>query len=93
MTRDVCCWSNRPTKARAALDGGLTPEQFGLWLEQESEDAFYRLSALGRIREVLHLRPVNADDKWERNDLNDVLHLYSAADYADVVVGENKACT
>jgi hypothetical protein len=76
--------------ARAALEGGLTAEQFGDWLQSGAEDSFHALPALGRIREVLHLRLLNADDKWHRNDLNDVLHLCSAAGYADVVVGEKK---
>ncbi|MGH2967055.1 MAG: hypothetical protein ACRDRB_00075 [Pseudonocardiaceae bacterium] len=78
--------------ARAALQGGLTTEQFGDWLQEDAEGAFHALPTLGRIREVLHLRLVNADDTWHRNDLNDVLHLCSAAGYADVVVGEKKTC-
>ena len=78
--------------AQAALQGGLTAEQFGDWLGDGAENAFHALPALGRIREVLHLRLVNADDKWHRNDLNDILHLCSAAGYADVLVGEKKTC-
>ena len=47
---------------------------------------------LARFRELLHLRVANADDKWEANDLNDILYLCGAAGYADVVVGERKTC-
>jgi hypothetical protein len=79
--------------AAAALRGGMTAESFGKWLRDDAESAFSLLPALGRIREVLHLRLVNADDKWHRNDLNDVLYLCSAAGYADVVVGEKKTCS
>jgi hypothetical protein len=35
---------------------------------------------------------LNADDRWERNDLNDLLYLCCAAAYADIVVGEKKTC-
>ncbi|MEU8011162.1 hypothetical protein [Micromonospora parva] len=79
--------------AAAAAGGGLTPEQFSEWLRDEAETAFSSLPELGRIREVLHLRLMNADDKWHRNDLNDVLFLCCAAGYADVVIGEKKMCS
>ena len=78
--------------ARAAIAGGLTTEQFGTWLKNDAEGAFGALPAVGRIREIVHMRLANSDDKWERNDLNDLLHLGSAAGYADVVIGERKTC-
>lgn len=45
---------------------------------------------LGRAREVLHDRLVNADDRWEGNDLSDLQFLSCAAGDCDVVVGERK---
>ena len=78
--------------ARAAIAGGLTAEQFGNWLKNDAESAFRALPAIGRIREIVHMRLANSDDKWERNDLNDLLHLGSAAGYADVLIGERKTC-
>ncbi len=65
--------------AKAASLSGLTPEQFGEWLSERSEADFHRAPALARIREVLHLRLSNSDDKWEANDLNDLLFLATAA--------------
>ncbi len=76
--------------AKAASLSGLTPEQFGEWLSERSEADFHRAPALARIREVLHLRLSNSDDKWEANDLNDLLFLATAAGYADVLICERK---
>lgn len=78
--------------AIAAAAGGLSPQQLEAWLKDDAERDFHLLPALGRIREIVHLRLANSDDKWERNDLNDLLHLGSAAGYADVLVGERKTC-
>lgn len=77
----------------SALRAGLTPERFGEWLRQDAEAALSSTPALGRVREVLHLRLANADDRWEANDLNDVLYLCTAAGYADFVLGEKKTCS
>lgn len=74
----------------AALRAGISPEQFRDWLRQDAETALSSMPALGRVREVLHMRLINADDRWESNDLNDVLYLCTAAGYADFVVGEKK---
>jgi len=79
--------------AQAALDNGLSPEQFGSWLADDAETALVAAPALGRIREVIHMRLRNADDKWEANDLNDLLYLATAGAYADVLVGEKKTCS
>ena len=77
----------------AASRAGLTPEKFGFWLREDAEAALSSTPALGRVREVLHLRLINADDRWHANDLNDVLFLCTAAGYADFVVGEKKTCS
>lgn len=74
----------------AASESGMSPEHFGGWLQHEAEAAISAAPGLGRLREVLHLRLSNADDKWEGNDLNDWLHLSYAAGYCDLVVGEKK---
>lgn len=74
----------------AASASGITPEQFGDWLQTDAEAAISATPGLGRMREVLHLRLSNADDKWDRNDLNDWLHLCYAAGYCDLVLGEKK---
>jgi hypothetical protein len=74
----------------AANESGISPEQFGDWLNQDAETSISAAPGLGRLREVLHLRLSNADDKWESNDLNDWLHLSYAAGYCDLVLGEKK---
>jgi hypothetical protein len=79
--------------AQAASDNGLSPEQFGRWLADDAETALAAAPALGRIREVIHMRLSNADDKWEANDLNDLLYLATAGACADVLVGEKKTCS
>ena len=78
---------------RAASDNGMSPEQFRTWLAEDAETTLAAAQALGRIREVIHLRLSNADDKWEANDLNDLLYLATAGAYADVLVGEKKTCS
>ena len=78
---------------QAASDNGLSPEQFGRWLADDAETALAAAPALGRIREVIHMRLSNADDKWEANDLNDLLYLATAGACADVLVGEKKTCS
>ncbi len=75
---------------RATTRAGLTPEQFSEWLTKHAESEIARAPALSRVREIFHLRLVNADDPWEPNDLNDLLFLSCAVGYADVVVGEAK---
>lgn len=74
----------------AANESGIGPEQFRDWLQDEAETAISATPGLGRLREVLHLRLSNADDKWEGNDLNDWLHLSYASGYCDLVLGEKK---
>jgi hypothetical protein len=78
--------------AQSASDNGLTPEQFDAWLAEGAETDLAAAPALGRIREVLHLRLRNADDIWEANDLIDLLYLATAGAYADVLIGERKTC-
>jgi hypothetical protein len=72
--------------ARIRLDDAVFEE----WLANV-EDAFARMPYLGRVREATHHRLLNADDRWETNDLNDLHFLACGAGYADVVVAERKA--
>jgi len=74
----------------AVSASGLSPGEFGTWLEKDAESALSASPGLGRLREVLHLRISNADEKWEANDLNDWLHLSYGAAYCDLVLGERK---
>lgn len=74
----------------AASESGIEPEKFGKWLKEHAEADIQATPGLGRLREVLHLRISNADDRWERNDLNDWMYLSYAAAYCDLVLGERK---
>ncbi|MBM9465400.1 hypothetical protein JL108_18270 [Aeromicrobium sp. YIM 150415] len=95
-------WSRDLTRARffsdlgtdlpgAASESGMSPEHFSKWLQNDAETAVAATPGLGRLREVMHLRLSNADDKWERNDLNDWMYLSYAAGYCDLVLGEKKS--
>lgn len=76
--------------AAAALEAGLSPDEFADWFRNDAELALASTPGLARLREVLHLRLANADDRWEANDLNDWLHLSYAGAYCDLVLGEKK---
>jgi hypothetical protein len=43
------------------------------------------------MRQMLFARMRNADQRWEGNDLVDIMFLCCAAGYADLVVGERRA--
>jgi hypothetical protein len=55
---------------RAANEQGVTVDDFRSWLTGTAERDIANTPGLGRMREVLHLRLSNADEKWEGNDLN-----------------------
>lgn len=74
----------------AAHERGVTAEDFASWLAHTAESDIARTPGLGRMREVLHLRLSNANERWEANDLNDWFHLSYAAGYLDLVLGERK---
>jgi hypothetical protein len=76
--------------AHAASQTGIPPERFQSWLQSSSQTSIKAMPYLGRLEQLLIHRLANADDKWERNDLNDMNFLACAAGYADVVVGEKK---
>lgn len=75
--------------AVAAAAVGAEELAIGGWIENaevELEHAAY----LGRLREVMHRRLSNPQERWELNDLVDVLYLPCATAHADVVVAEKK---
>jgi hypothetical protein len=74
--------------AHTAHQSGIDPAAFAAWLDGPSQEAIAAMPYLGRLEQLLIHRLRNADDKWERNDLNDMNFLACAAGYADVVVGE-----
>ncbi|MBB6564761.1 hypothetical protein HPO96_19630 [Kribbella sandramycini] len=76
--------------ANAAKGSGLSTSEFGAWLKDSAEKDLALLPHLARLREIFHLRIINADDKWESNDLIDMLYLSCSAGYAEVVVAEKK---
>lgn len=76
--------------AEAAQAAGATQEEFEAFILDESEATLMRQPALSRYREVVHRRLSNSSDRWEPNDLYDLLFLSTAAGYGDVVVAEKK---
>lgn len=72
-----------------AASTAMPSEDFPRWMA-ECEYALSGVPALGRVRELMHLRITNSDDKWEAHDLNDMMFLSYAAGYADLVIGEKK---
>jgi hypothetical protein len=72
-----------------AASAAMPSEEFPRWMT-ESEELIAAVPALGRVRELMHLRITNSDDKWEAHDLNDMMFLSCAAGYADLVIGERK---
>lgn len=74
----------------AQVRSGLSLSGFNDWLEQHSETDIADMPYLGRRRDLVHRRLMNANDRWEPNDLVDTMFLPLAAAYADFVVAERK---
>jgi len=55
------------------------------------DDPIARMPFLAQMRQMLFARLRNHTQRWEANDLIDILFLCCAAGYADVVVGERQA--
>jgi hypothetical protein len=55
------------------------------------DDPTGRMPFLGQMRQMLFARLRNARQRWEVNDLVDIMFLCCAAGYADLVVGERRA--
>jgi hypothetical protein len=75
---------------RVASERGVTEPELNQWFEESAETDLAKLPYLGRMREVIHYRLMNAGDRWARGDLVDILYLPYAAAYADVLVAEKK---
>lgn len=76
---------------QAAHEAGWSPSDYGSWLGSRADADIAQLPYLGRKREVIHLRLLNAQNAWDPNDLIDMLFLPCAAGYADYVVCERQA--
>lgn len=73
----------------AARAQNTTPERVIACLAG-AEDPIARMPFLGQMRQLLFARLRNHTQRWEANDLIDILFLSCAAGYADVVVGERQ---
>ena len=76
--------------ARAGLSVGLDTEAVILRLT-EPNDPVSRMPFVSRVRGILYGRLRNAGQRWEKNDLMDIMFLACAGGYADVVAGERQA--
>jgi hypothetical protein len=75
---------------RAARSANMTPEQVGARLVGV-DDPVAGMPFLGQMRQMLLFRLRNRTQRWEANDLIDILFLCCAAGYADIVVAERQA--
>lgn len=80
----------QPEIAAAAGEVKLSSDAFTAWLDGLSS-GLPTMPYLGRLAETLFIRLRNADEKWRRNDLNDMNFLCAASGYADYVVAEAHA--
>lgn len=55
------------------------------------DDPVASMPFLGQMRQMLFARLRNVGQRWEANDLVDIVFLCCAGGYADVVVGERRA--
>lgn len=74
----------------ALHESGMTSSEYEHWLGERADGDIAQLPYLGRKRELVHRRLLNAQIKWGVNDLVDVLFLPCAAGYADYVVCEKQ---
>ena len=74
----------------AAVEAGIAAEDLRTWLREAGSEAIPAMPFIGQLEQIFVHRFKNADERWERNDLNDMVFLACAAGYADVVVGERK---
>ena len=56
-----------------ATAAGLDDTSFATWVDERAEEELRSLPYLGRRRELVHFRLVNPSDRWEGNDLVDVV--------------------
>jgi len=77
---------------RVALLAKITPEEVINRLTTP-DDPVSRMPFLAQMRQLLFARLRNKTQKWEANDLMDILFLTCAAGYADIVVAERTTIT
>jgi hypothetical protein len=75
---------------RASSAARITPKE-AIDRLNVAEDPIARMPFLAQMRQMLYARMRNAGQRWEANDLVDMMFLCCAAGYADLVVGERRA--
>jgi hypothetical protein len=75
---------------RSSTLAGMSPEE-AISRINAKDDPIERAPFLGQMRQMMYLRMRNAGQRWEANDLVDIMFLCCAAGYADLVVGERRA--
>ena len=76
--------------AEVARAHGIGSADLEAWVDEGAERDLCRLPYLGLSREVTHARLRDANDRWHRHDLVDMLYLPCAAAHGDFVVAEKK---
>ena len=76
---------------RVARAAKVSPEAvFDRLADDDDDDPVSRMPFLGQMRQMLFARMRNSHQRWEANDLVDIIFLCCAAGYADLVVGERR---
>lgn len=75
---------------RAALAADTTPEAVIDCLTS-ADDPVGQMPFLSQMRQMLFARLRNSHERWEANDLIDIMFLCCAAGYSEVVAGERRA--
>ena len=75
---------------RVARDARISPETVIARLAAD-DDPVASMPFLGQMRQIIFARLRNVGQRWESNDLVDIMFLCCAAGYADLVVGERQA--
>lgn len=79
----------RKEVATAAFEIGATPAEMSKWIVGTWDDASLGGPAISLFRSVM-IDKFLAGNRWEDNDLTDLMYLCTAAGYADHVVGERR---
>jgi hypothetical protein len=74
---------------RASALAGVSPKEAIKRLNAD-DDPIGRAPFLGQMRQMMFMRMRNAGQRWEANDLVDIMFLCCAAAYGDVVVAERR---
>ena len=71
----------------------ISPEEFTKWFERQLRDDLPHMPYLGLRFEFLVGKHSNHGVRWHDNDLIDMMFLYLAGAYADLVVCESSAAS